>query len=245
MSKNKFRFFNVNYWLRKLSFSFFFQKLFFFFPETVKRKFVFLTIYKSYHWRSYNKPTEEQSISGLGSDMGSNSPLIISLKKFIETHKIKNILDLGCGDFNWMRHVVVNNKNIKKYLGYDIVKDIVIKNNNKFSNKIISFKNKDILEIETINKYDLVIVRDLFIHIKNHEILKILNNIKMSKSKYAMFGNYQTVEFNNDLTNYGHHREVNLERDPFHLRKPIIFFDDNEKQRSIRKLNIYRLNDQS
>jgi len=67
----------------------------------------------------------------------------------------------------------------------------------------------------------------------------------MSKSKYAMFGNYQTVEFNNDLTNYGHHREVNLEKDPFHLSKPIIFFDDNEKQRSIRKLNIYRLNDQS
>ena len=120
MPKNKFRYLNYYYWLRKLSFSKLFQKIFFL-SDTYKRKVVFNSIYRSNHWRDYNKPKDNQSVSGLGSDLDSSSSFVNNIKNFISEFKIGKILDLGCGDFNWMKYIVLNNNNIKSYLGLDIV----------------------------------------------------------------------------------------------------------------------------
>ena len=45
-------------------------------------------------------------------------------------------------------------------------------NNINYKNNEVSFKTSDILLEDLPKSYDLVIIRDLFIHLKNDEILK-------------------------------------------------------------------------
>jgi SAM-dependent methyltransferase len=245
MQKNKYRYLNIYYWLRKFSFSSFFQKTTFFLPEGVKRKFVFFTIYKSNHWRSYNEPNINESVSGLGSDLKQNSVLVVQMQKFIKEKKIKRVLDLACGDFNWMKYIIENNPNVDKYLGLDIVDNIIKNNKLKYENSKINFKINDIIKADYPENFDLIFIRDVFIHIKNKEIISVLNKLKKNSAKFVVIGTYHNIDINKDLNNYGHHRELNIEIAPFNLGKPFVFFSDNEKQRSDRRLNIYKFNEKS
>ena len=68
MSKNEYRYLNLYYWLRKLSFTKFFQNNIFL-SNSFKRKIIFNLIFKSYHWRDYHKTTINESDSGVGSDL--------------------------------------------------------------------------------------------------------------------------------------------------------------------------------
>ena len=80
--------------------------------------------------RATNKaPNSGESVSGLGSDLNICKQLIFDLNFFITKNNIKSILDLACGDFMWMKNIVMENENIKSYLGLEIVEGIV-KNNN-------------------------------------------------------------------------------------------------------------------
>ena len=128
MAKNLFRHLNLYYWLRKLSFSKLFQN-FRFFNDSFKRKIIFYYIFKSLHWRDYNKTQSEESVSGLGSDVRITEKLVLELSGFIKDNQIKSLLDVACGDFIWMKNIVNENKSLR-YCGLEIVNDIV-ENNNK------------------------------------------------------------------------------------------------------------------
>jgi len=221
-----------------------FQKNFFL-SDTYKRKVVFNSIYRSNHWRDYNKPKNNESVSGLGSDLDNNSSFVNNLKNFISDFKIKKILDLGCGDFNWMKYIVLNNNNVKNYLGLDIVDKIINLNNSNYKNNEISFETNDVLLNDLPDYYDLIIIRDLFIHLKNDEILKIINKINGSATKFLAVTSYPTSDININTNRFGHHRYINMELDPFFLDRPFKIFDDNENQHNPRKLYIYKINEKS
>jgi len=244
MPKNKLRYFNYYYWLRKFSFSVLFQN-FFFLSRTYKRKVVFKSIYSSNHWRDYNKPKANESVSGMGSDLKNDSALVNDIKNFVSEFKIKKILDLGCGDFNWMKFIVLNNKNITNYLGLDIVDKIINFNNINYKNNEVSFQTSDILLEDLPESYDLVIIRDLFIHLKNDEILKIIEKINNTSIKFLALTSYHTTEVNSNTNRFGHHRYINMELDPFYLDRPFKIFDDNENQHKPRKIYIYKMNEKS
>ena len=233
MAKNIFRYINIYYWLRKLSFSKFFQT-FFLIPNYIKRNIIFYLIYKSKHWRDYNEPLQDESISGLGSDYNVTKQIINELDIFIKKNNIESILDLACGDFNWIKFLIKNNQNIE-YLGLEIVNKIVKSNKLKYTNSKINFRCTDVLNNNLPKNYDLIILRDFFIHIKNKDILEILNKIKFSNCKFFAITNYPYVEKNLDIKGYGHHRCVNIEIIPFKLNNPFYKIDDYDK-----KLNIYK-----
>ena len=73
MDKNKYRYFNKYYWIRKFSTSSFSKLLV---PKKLLRKITFNSIYKSNYWRDYNKPTATESYSGKGSDLKTCNKLI-------------------------------------------------------------------------------------------------------------------------------------------------------------------------
>jgi hypothetical protein len=80
--------------------------------------------------------------SGPGSNMIQAREYMEYLQVFIHLNKIKSITDVGCGDFQFMRHV--NLKNIR-YLGVDCVKSLIKYNNKTFGNeKNIVFKYKEL-----------------------------------------------------------------------------------------------------
>ena len=136
MKKNKYRFFNKYYWLRKFAVSTFARTLF---SEKKLRKIAFMSIFKSNYWRDYNTPINEESYSGKGSDLKSCNNVINNLKNFINSEKVLKILDLACGDFLWMKIVLDSTPQLKKYHGIEIVEEIVTKNQKTYSNEKIIF----------------------------------------------------------------------------------------------------------
>ena len=223
--------FNFNYWLRKIYTSRFFQLL----PidKTNLKKKVFTSIYKSNHWVQDEDilPSENISVSGHGSNI--NTEQFFNLKKnfndFIHNYKIESILDMPCGDFLWMKEIIKDKK--INYLGVDIVRELIEKNNNKFQNNDINFENHDILKYSPSKSFDLIIIRDLFIHIDNSDILEILNKIKNIDFKFIALNSYDNKINTNVII--GKHRKINLLNHPFNLKKPFYSFKDYENDKYI------------
>mgnify|MGYP001159461346 CR=1 FL=1 len=221
--KNKF---DKNYWLRKIYTSKLFQLL----PINSKelKKKIFTSIYKSNHWVQNGDllPEEFVSVSGHGSNVNTKQHLNLmnNFNEIIKKYKINSILDMPCGDFLWIRKII-ENENIE-YLGIDIVEELINKNKENYKKTNINFQAIDIIDFQTNTKFDLVLIRDLFIHIKNSDIVKILNNLKSMNIKYVILNSYNNEE-NKDVT-IGQHRKINLLKEPFNLSEPIHFFNDYE-----------------
>ena len=234
MSKNKYRYLNLYYWLRKLSFTKFFQKNIFI-SNNFKRKIIFNLIFKSYHWRDYHKTTINESDSGLGSDLIVTKQLIKDLDIFFKNNQITSILDIACGDFFWMNKLINNNKHLN-YLGLEIVESIVKNNNKIFSNQKVKFKCTDVINEELPQNHDFILIRDFLIHIKNTDIINLVHKIKKSNCKYFAINNFPNIKKNDEIKGYGHHRYVNIEIPPFNLTNVFKVIDDHD-----RKLNIYKI----
>ena len=221
--KNKF---DINYWLRKIYTTKIFQLL----PisNTLIKKKIFTTIYKSKHWvqNSSLLPKEFISASGHGSNINTkqHNELTFNFLELIKNYKINSILDMPCGDFLWIKNIIQNNK--VDYLGVDIVDELIDNNKKLYQNENINFEISDIVDFKTSKKFDLVLIRDLFIHIKNIDITKILYNLKLMNIKYVALNSYMN-EKNIDVI-IGQHRKINLLIEPFNLKEPIYKFRDYE-----------------
>ncbi len=223
MKKNRL---NINYWLRKIFVTKIFQKLIK--NKSSLRKTVFTSIYKSKHWAQHGDlPDEYISVSGHGSNINTeqSNNLISSLVEFINKNNINSILDMPCGDFLWMNKLL-KQVEIRNYLGLDIVEDIINQNIKLYENENISFKACDIVDYETSEDFDLVLMRDFFIHTNNEDIKRILINIKKMNIKYFAFENYN-ISKNVDVIP-GKHRKINLKLHPFNLMEPFHSFKDYE-----------------
>ena len=222
---------NKNYWLRKLYVSKLFQS--FFLNKKRLRKKVFTSIYKSNHWVQNGGllPKEFISISGHGSNINTEQfyNLVSNFTKALDFYKINSILDMPCGDFLWINEIIKKKK--INYLGIDIVDELINSNKKKYQSHDIKFLSHDIVNFFTKDKFDLVLIRDLFLHINNSDIVKIIENIKKMDVKYIALNSYN-IEKNKDVT-IGQHRKVNLLIKPFNLNKPIYSFKDYENDKFI------------
>jgi len=177
---------------------------------------VFKEIYNNNFWSS------EESVSGKGSEIIQTGHLIDELQKIFNQFQIKSILDIGCGDFNWMKFM-----NLEKirYIGADIVNEIVQKNKKKYYSDDIEFKKLNIIN-DKLPKVDLIFCRDCLGHFSFEHIKKSINNIIKSGSKYLMATSHQNTENNLDVVS-GSWRPLNLLAHPFSFPDPI--YTINEK----------------
>src|SRR3954454_9461674 len=150
----------------------------------------FNRIYKKNQWSS------AESVSGQGSELSATKRVREQLVKLIEDESIRTIVDVPCGDFNWMKHVVSNVA--VDYTGIDIVEDIVIENNAKFGSDSVHFRHGDLVE-GPIPRADLVIVRDCLIHLSFADAAKAIRNIEESGSANVLMSNYPNVTANTDI----------------------------------------------
>ena len=228
---------SIYYWLRKIFVSRFIQT---FLSNNFTRKFVFYTIYKSNHWNKYKKNEDSFLVSGPGSVPGSKQTkeIINNLDIFVKKNNIQSILDMPCGDFSWMQDLVKKNTDIN-YTGYDIVKDIIVNNNKKYSSSKIKFLCRDIVNEKNFYNFDLIFIRDFFIHIDNESINRILINIKNSRVKFLACSNNNNEPCNNDIIAIGAHRNINLAIKPFYMGGIFKTFRDGIDQRCY--INIYKI----
>jgi hypothetical protein len=164
----------------------------------------------------------QESISGPGSDLAYTKPIRIELPILAAELGVSSILDIPCGDFNWMQTV---NFGSCKYIGADIVEELVSRNNQQYASNGRKFIKLNIVSDE-LPTVDLVLCRDLFVHLPNGDIVKALNNIRKSRSKYVLTTSHLLTTKNYDIF-AGQYRPINLLLPPFSFPAPIrIIYED-------------------
>ena len=185
-----------------------FLKGIFFKTNTVEKRFEY--IYKNNSWRGV------ASVSGRGSDLDQTKTLIKELPSLFEDLNISSILDIPCGDFNWMKKI---NLNKYQYIGADIVKEIIDNNKKLYEKENVSFQHIDLIE-DALPRVDLILVRDCLVHFSYNDIFKALNNICHSGSKYLLTTTFTNQQSNGNIIT-GEWHTLNLQLKPFYLPKPI------------------------
>jgi len=178
---------------------------------------VFTKIYQQDLFNTRSSNDYNVSKSGSGSDLEQTKELIEKLPVLFQKYKIQSILDLPCGDFFWMQKVDLTGI---QYTGGDIVADVVKSNNTKYASDSISFREIDIIN-DDLRKVDLILCRDLLVHLKNQQIIAALKNIKSSGSKYLLTTSFKNTTHNQDNGVIGFWRTINLELEPFNWKDPI------------------------
>jgi hypothetical protein len=152
---------------------------------------VFTRIYEQSIWGN-NHNTEYNGGSGSGSAVDYNKDTYVPfLKKFIVDNNIKNIVDLGCGDFRCGK-LIYDDLDIS-YTGYDTYKKIIDYNSNQTqnSNTKYSFTHLDFCNnTESIKSGELCILKDVIQHWTVYKIYKFLDYLVESKKfKYILICN--------------------------------------------------------
>ena len=157
----------------------------------------------------------DNSISGRGSNLNQTLVLRKELLPLLRNLDIKKLLDVPCGDFNWMRHI--NFEDIE-YIGGDIVKRLVKENKNYYGNTNRSFQHID-LTSSKLPEADAIFCRDCLVHLNYNQIFNALKNIKKSNIKYLMTTTFSDRQENTDLS-IGIWRPLNLRKAPFSFPEP-------------------------
>ncbi|MCK4528469.1 class I SAM-dependent methyltransferase [candidate division WOR-3 bacterium] len=160
----------------------------------------------------------KNSRSGEGSSLEQTHVLRLKLQKLLSELNIKSILDAPCGDWNWMQ--ILNLEGIK-YIGVDIVDQIIKDNKINYIEDNVNFMNADIIE-DKLPVADLVLCRDCLVHLTYKNIFKTIINFKKSKSRYLLTTTFPSYEQKNrELLDKQIWRALNMEDAPFCFPKPI------------------------
>ena len=175
---------------------------------TIEQRFE--NIFKNNSWGGHN------SVSGRGSDLDQTEHIIREIPALFKDMGISTVLDIPCGDFNWMRNIDLSGI---KYIGADIVKEIVKNNKNQYEKNNVSFRHMNLID-DTLPQVDLVLIRDCLVHMSYGDIFKSLNNVCNSMSQYLLTTSFTDRQDNKDIIT-GEWRPLNLQIAPFSLPKPI------------------------
>jgi len=179
---------------------------------------IFIDIYKSKLW---NTAEQRESVSGIGSSLQQTKEIIQTLPSVFKKYSINSMLDIPCGDFNWMENI---NFSKTTYIGGDIVSEIVDDNNEKYSSRNIRFKQINLIEDE-LPKVNLIFCRDCLVHLSFDDVLKSIENIKNSSSIYLMTTTFTRQQSNKDI-HTGGWRPLNLQLEPFNFPKPVYLLNE-------------------
>jgi hypothetical protein len=178
---------------------------------------VFGRIYADNAWQG------SESVSGRGSDLDQTASLRANLPTVLGSLSIGTLLDVPCGDFNWMRHVVESLPSLT-YLGGDIVPNLVARNRSLHATDRIAFDVLD-LATSTLPSADMLFCRDCLVHLSFDVIGNVIENIRRSPIKYIALTTF-TGRTTNVAIRTGEWRPLNLEVAPFCFPKPLALLNE-------------------
>ena len=157
------------------------------------------------------------SRSGLGSELDATADLRAALPHFLQVHQAESLLDIPCGDFNWMSTLGLQ----LPYTGADIVVAIVEANERKFGGPGSSrrFVRLDLTR-DRLPQADVVLCRDCLVHLSYANIFRAFANVRRSGARYLLTTTFLDHHENADIED-GDWRILNLEKAPFNLPPPV------------------------
>jgi SAM-dependent methyltransferase len=180
---------------------------------------------------------QDESKSGGGSTLAATSQLRTQLPDIIDKFAIKSMLDVPCGDYNWMKTVPKN----FDYIGGDIVAELIENNKKRYTSERVKFQILDITKDE-LPEADLIFCRECLQHLSNENVKKALNNFKRSGAKYLLVTSYPKTWRNWDIYD-GDCRSLNLRKAPFYLPRPIHVIKENVRPHEVgdKTMCLYQL----
>ena len=179
-----------------------------FFAKSMSHRFS--TIFTKNVWGS------KESKSGKGSILDQTAAIRREIPLILRDIKAATLLDVPCGDFNWLQHV---NLGLKKYIGGDIVPEIVAQNKKKYENDKRIFKLIDITTSK-LPKVDIILCRDCLVHLSYKDIFAAIQNFKKSKSTYLLSTTFVSRMKNRNIFTGGW-RPINLQHPPFNFPQAV------------------------
>jgi hypothetical protein len=181
--------------------------------------------------------SKTESYSGSGSTVAGTKNVRDALPQLLNKLNTQVLIDIGCGDFNWMKHVRLD----CKYVGIDIV-DSVIKNNiENYHSNVHEFLTFDATK-DPLPDGDTIICREVMFHLCFNDCRKLFDNIRRSKAMYVLLTTDPTVNSNPNIPT-GAWREINLRVRPFCLPEPIEIIHDPQIDNDSRILGLWRSKD--
>ena len=175
----------------------------------------FRLIYEKNLWRN------AESVSGSGSTLKFTKNIREALPGVIAQYDIHSMFDAPCGDFNWMKHVL---KTVDiRYIGGDIVEDLIARNNKIFATENVEFVSIDLIR-EHFPAVDMMLCRDCLFHMSYENTLEILNNFIDSNIEYFFTTTYKKpADFVNGDIVTGSFRAIDLTKAPYHFPDDALF----------------------
>ncbi len=152
------------------------------------------------------------------------------ITKFIVENSLNNIIEIGCGDFTVTSRIIkrLRERNFSfHYTGYDVVKDLILRNKKIYADEEINFFFKDACSGK-IKNGDILIVRQVLQHLDNRSIQQILK--KFRDYKFVVVTEHQLLatqeidiipnldkNTSSDIR-LGNNSSVYLDEEPFNLK---------------------------
>jgi hypothetical protein len=180
----------------------------------------------------------EETRSGIGSTVHNTEAVRAAIPRLLAEFHIRTLLDIPCGDFNWMKLIDLP----IRYIGADIVEEIVARNQRQYGSKIRSFIRLD-LTVDSLPTVDLILCRDCLFHLSYRHINQALVNIKRSEARFLLTTTNPGLHKNKDIVT-GEWRRLNLQIAPFCLPEPLILIDEKGwDPADDRQLGLWRISD--
>jgi hypothetical protein len=169
----------------------------------------FTRIYQTNLW------SDAESRSGAGSSLDATASLRASLPPLLRGLNARRLLDVPCGDFNWMSQVDLSGID---YLGGDIVESIIDANRERYESPTRNFMKVD-LTGGPLPEADVILCRDCLVHFSFANIIAAFRTMKASGARYLLTTTFPDRQTNKDIVD-GDWRPLNLVKAPFLLPAP-------------------------
>jgi SAM-dependent methyltransferase len=170
----------------------------------------FARIYQTNLW------FDAESRSGTGSTLEATAELRASLPSLLRSLNARRLLDVPCGDFNWMQHVDLSGID---YIGGDIVESLIAENRKRHESPARQFLTVDLIN-GPLPQVDVVLCRDCLVHFSFANIIAAFRTMKASGAEYLLTTTFPGRESNKDIVD-GDWQPLNLEESPFLLPAPV------------------------
>lgn len=188
--------------------------------ETRIRRDAFGTIAKEGRWGGAFESGWGSTVENTGV---TRQVIVMALRDF----SIRSMLDAACGDFSWMPLVLQQLPSDFRYIGCDIVPELISRNRDRYPQH--EFRVLDFVADE-LPPCDLILCRDALQHLPVSDIKKALENFSRSEAKYLLCS-IQLRRFgwrNGRDMRVGRCRDRNLLLHPFNLADPIVIYSEQD-----------------
>ncbi len=199
------------------------------------RRTSFQKVFDTRAWgHSWDTSYRDMNASGMGATlawtqeaMATLHIVINHLKHTLNKNHI-SILDVPCGDMQWMSRFLMTRDDID-YTGMDIVPALIAHHRKTYKDRPWKFRAADVVQVGIQQKYDIIVSRMMLQHLYFKDIITVLKHFSTSASPFLLTTTFARHDINKELLlqdNPGRYRQLNLETPPISLAPPLCLIRD-------------------